>query len=106
MKEKKETAPLEVVPKTEAVEEPKVMSKEDLAYLSKLQNEFAHYTQEISKLELMKHSAIGQVERLQQGEREFIDQVYEKYEIDRNMNINLDPESGVISLSPKEAPTP
>ena len=60
----------------------------------------------IANFEVAKQRAANAIFRLEQAEKDFVEQLYTKYELDRTKNINVDINTGAITLTEKNQQGP
>jgi len=85
---------------TEETKLPKI-SKEDLDYLKRIQRENATMSEQLATLEIAKMTTVDHIKELKRKEAEFMTQIYEKYDLPQNENIQVDYETGEVNIKKK-----
>ena len=103
MTEKKEPVELTLA-KDNTKPETKVISKEEVNYFQQLKGQYNESSNQIASYELAKQNAVNNIFKLQEAEKNFVDQLYAKYELSRDMDISINIDNGEITMKPKKGP--
>ena len=77
------------------------ISREDLNYLFKLDDEIQEYSNQIAAIEITKRELVDRIIILRTKHQEFLEQLYEKHELPKDKKFEINSETGEIILDNK-----